>query len=140
MWGGKLLAGSLITGADFLGEAEGHVTQWFDGDRWFSVGYVFYFNVRDFVYTPASFLAIAFVATEVFRIIKEKAWYREKIKDCIPYILIAMLPFAWYLFLFNPSGIHHFFTNKACVVSAFGGMSMLVSMLQGSKKRNEENA
>ncbi len=131
MWGGKLLAGSLITGTDFIFEAENHLSQWFDGDRWFSIGYVFYFNVRDFVYTPVSFIALGFAIFTTIKIIKGKKTTIDNLLFCVPYIVVLLLPFLWYLFLFNPSGIHHFFTNKACVVCAFGGMSML-TMLAGS--------
>ena len=42
--------------------------------------------------------------------------------------IYGLLPFAWYLFLFNPSGVHHFFTNKACVTTAFAGLSALTRL------------
>ena len=132
MWGGKLLAGSLITGADLIHEAEGHVGHWFDGERWFSVGYVFYFNVRDFVYTPVSFLAFGFVLYAFIKLFKERKLNAGSVSLCVPFVVISLLPFAWYLFLFNPSGIHHFFTNKACVVCAFGGMSMMAKLQEQS--------
>lgn len=130
MWGGKLLAGSLITGTDFIFEAKSHLSQWFDGERWFSIGYVFYYNVRDFVYTPVSFAALGFIIYTMIRIIKGRNYTKENLLLCIPFIIVLLLPFLWYLFLFNPSGIHHFFTNKACVVCAFGGMSMLMMLAE----------
>ena len=132
MWGGKILAGSLITSSDFVHEAGGHVRHWIDGERWFSIGYVFYFNVRDFIYTPVSFLAFGFVLYAFIKLCKERKLNKDVIQICFPFAAISLLPFAWYLFLFNPSGIHHFFTNKACVVSAFGGMSMMAKLLEHS--------
>ena len=133
MWGGKILAGGLITGLNTLDQAGSHVFHWFDGERWFSVGYVLYFNVRDFVYTPVSFAAIAVIVFLFLKMMREKAFARllRSWRCYLPFLPLLLLPFAWYLFLFNPSGIHHFFTNKACVVTAFAGLSMLASMAYG---------
>ena len=130
MWGGKLLAGSLITGVNYIREAEGHVGHWFDGERWFSLGRVYYLNVRDFIYTPVSVVAFGFVAVLVVCIIRKRSGFMLVLPIMIPYLILAAMPFLWYLFLFNPSGIHHFFTNKACVVTAFSGMSMLITLLK----------
>lgn len=138
MWGGKLLAGTLITGVNYIREAEGHVGHWFDGERWFSLGRVYYLNVRDFIYTPVSVLALGLVAVLVVCIIRKRTGFMQVLPIMIPYLILAAMPFLWYLFLFNPSGIHHFFTNKACVVTAFSGMSMLVALLKSDNGSGHE--
>ena len=130
MWGGKILFGGMLGGLNSLQETGNHVGHWFDGSRWFSVGYVFYFNVRDFIYTPVSFVAFGFAIVLAVMILRKKALNWKMLQGCIPFLTLALLPFLWYLFLFNPSGIHHFFTNKACVVCAFSMLSMLAVCLR----------
>ena len=134
MWGGKILFGGMIGGLNSLQETGNHVGHWFDGERWFSIGYVFYFNVRDFIYTPVSFFAFGFALVLVYLILRKKALNEKMLTGCIPYLVLAALPFLWYLFLFNPSGIHHFFTNKACVVCAFSMLCMLAVCLRETSK------
>ena len=129
MWAGKLLAGSLLTGINYLEEANGHVGQWFDGDRWFSVGRVFYLNVRDFIYTPVTLLAFVYAALMGVVLYRNRGFLSALYLRALPFLLLAVFPFLWYLFLFNPSGIHHFFTNKACVVTSFSLLSMLAAFL-----------
>lgn len=139
MWSGKLLAGSLLTGVNYIQEAEGHVGHWFNGERWFSLGRVYYLNVRDFVYTPVSFLAFGFIAVLVIHLIcKKKKGFMWNLPSMIPYLILTVMPFLWYLCLLNPSGTHHFFTNKACVVTAFSGMSMLVTLLKSNNGSDHE--
>ena len=44
----------------------------------------------------------------------------------LPYCIAAALPFAWYVFMLDPSGVHFgLFGNKSLVVTAFAGLSGL---------------
>lgn len=81
-------------------------------------------NVLDIFFTPFMLLAIAF-----FVIIMIKAYKKYKIKKpdlkntlnrfILPYILIAILPFIWYVVLNNHSSLHYFYTNKALLGTVF---------------------
>lgn len=129
MWVGKIAAGTLLTEADHIGAAADHMTRWFGGEHWFSVCYVFYFNVRDFVYTPVSFAAMLLMAVLLYHFFRRSPGKALKSpvfwETALSYGLICLLPFAWYLVLWNPSGLHHFFTNKSCEAAAFGGLCFL---------------
>ena len=139
MWGSKLFVGWLFTGTDQLTAAGNHVFHWFDGDRWYSLSYVLYFNIRDFIYTPVTFLCIVFFLYCLFQIRKKrKTGAKLRWNQIWAFVLVAVLPFIWYLFLFNPSGMHHFFTNKACVVTAFSILSMLVSLFDDDVKERRQ--
>ena len=130
MWGGKILFGGLLTGNNFIREAGNHMGYWLDGERWYTVSQVFYLNVRDFAYTPVTLIGVGFVFVTAVSLLCHKRIDRKGISAGIPYLIVAVLPFLWYLFLFNPSGTHHFFTNKACVVTAISLMSMVVTIFQ----------
>lgn len=43
---------------------------------------------------------------------------------CAPYLLICIMPLAWYLFLANHSMVHAFFTYKAMAMSVFAFLCM----------------
>ena len=137
MWLGKLVVGSWITGLNYFQEADSHVGHWFNGERWFSVGYVLYYNLRDFIYTPVSLFALPWAGLLLIQILRSpyRASASALIAAALPYAILALLPFLWYLVMLNPSGVHFFFTNKALVVTAFSGLSMLVSLRELTRQR-----
>ena len=138
MWGGKLVAGTLLLGENFLGSSAEHMAFWFRNEHWYSIGHVIYINIRDYVYTPVSLLSFALAVYLLIRTLREKAFRWNTI---LPWLIPMLLPFCWYIFLLNPSGAHHFFTNKACVVVAFGGMAILAKMRENKwhGRRNSES-
>ena len=43
----------------------------------------------------------------------------DNLKDALPFLLIALLPFAWYLFASNHSYIHYWFTYRELIIFFF---------------------
>lgn len=131
MWLGKLIIGTLITGENLFLRASGEVSFWLFSEKSFSLFEMFYGNIRDFAYTPFMILLVLYVFVYIFLVLRKnkRLFSTASLHIVFPYILTAILPLLWYCFLFKPSGIHHFFTNKALAVSAFAGASMLVKLM-----------
>lgn len=131
MWLGKFAIGSIITGEDLFAEAMTHVSFWMGDDHTFSIPYVFYHNLRDFACTPVMAAALLLAVVLLALIIKRRRQFSgdragPALGVLLPYCIAAALPFAWYVFMLDPSGVHFgLFGNKSLVVTAFAGLSGL---------------
>jgi hypothetical protein len=47
----------------------------------------------------------------------------------LPYLIVAVIPFAWYLVTNNHASIHAPFTNKALAVTAFAVLTAFAEMV-----------
>ena len=68
--------------------------------------------------------------------IKKVEQIRVKIKDIFPYILISILPFAWYLVLRNHSAFHAFFTYRNWILTLLGVQMIVIKIAGYKKERN----
>lgn len=100
----------------------------------FSISQMLYLNIRRFINSPfvilmLIFLICCFVGLCV-KIYRKQFMIRDVLIFIMPFILIALIPFAWYMITVNHSSVHCFYTNKAMVVTVFAvccGMSCLSS-------------
>ncbi len=56
---------------------------------------------------------------------------RIKPDQILPYLLVLLMPFAWYMVMFNHSWIHYWFTYRTLCISVFASQCILLR-LQGA--------
>lgn len=141
MWSLKWAIAAAVTGEDVIGNALTALatrTSGFNLSKTvrYSLVQVERTNITDFLRTPATLLLLAFVIWCLLRLRRERERLRseevrrELLLTAMPFLLVALLPFLWYAFATNHSGIHHWFTSRACVVSALSGMCALSACCQ----------
>ncbi len=99
-----------------------HSTEGGIGDS-FSIGEMLYLNIRRFINTPfiivlLIFLVYCFVRLCI-KIRRKQIMIRDVLIILSPFLMIALIPFAWYIITVNHSAVHCFYTNKAMVVTVF---------------------
>lgn len=131
MWIGKWISNTVITGENGFIRAVDGVR---DNASHDPILAMLYGNIRDFLYTPVSILAIVLVFFLLIKIYRS----RKKVFDPGRAILLlaALLPFGCYFVLQHHSYVHHFFTNKELMVSSFAILSYLTSIAY--KNENEQ--
>ena len=134
MWAGKCVAATLITNENIIKNAIEQV--FIRSSETTSLGHTFTTkgiaidNFKFFANHPAFILAIVFCAYIVFVIIKKKNV--KAVISNIVMIIICLLPVVWFAVLKNHSGLHAWlFTYREYLISAFGGMCLLVKMSEG---------
>lgn len=141
MWGLKWIIAGVLTGEDVLGNALTALatrTSGFNLDKTvrYSLIQVERTNITDFLRTPATLLVLAFVVWCLFRLHRERECLQsqevrqELLLTAMPFLLVALLPMLWYAFATNHSGIHHWFTSRACIVSVLSCMCALSTCCQ----------
>lgn len=62
-----------------------------------------------------------------------------KIAQLLPFILISVLPYMWYIALTNHSGIHYWMTYRIQAVSLFAWLAISLKMLDFEEDKKIEN-
>ena len=139
MWAGKIVIGSLLTGDNLFKSAfESFETR-------------VSFEAQDIAITPLSvikrnvdliltkphiLLIMLVILYFIYKIIKNKTKItKNTFLKLIPYVLIFMYPFAWYIVASNHSFIHSFFTYRLLIVSVFALLSGVASILEIKKRK-----
>ena len=73
---------------------------------------------------------IMLLYTAITTILKKKEIH---LKNCIPFLLIMIMPFAWYIVTANHAAVHTWFTHKTLCIAALGYFCMLTSVTQEEK-------
>lgn len=134
-WASKWVVGSLILRENIMTNAIESVQI-----RTSSSGIEAFFsnigkNVSDFVSTPFIFLAAAFLLFVIIKTFIGKTGNKTDFNTfVIPYVIVAIVPFAWYVVLQNHSLYHHFFTHKALLGCVFALMIMAVDLYKNHSK------
>lgn len=102
-------------------------------------------NVIAFFRTPITLVLMVFIIVMVVLIIKQIRQKKVKLIDILeivfPFLIVAVLPFAWYTVTRNHSSIHFkVFTNKILVISAFSVMCCLIKIYNYIKNSSEKDA
>lgn len=141
MWAAKWGIGSWILQKNILADASETLAQRtapvFSDSRVMSTLQVIKANLREYVPLPYRLVVIGLVVGVVLCIVlypgtKTKVW---KFRNCIPFAIVALFPFAWYAVALNHSGEHYMFTFRALTVTVFAGSSMLMGLFDWGKKR-----
>ena len=134
MWAGKWLIGSLILKQNILAVAVGKLTERSsasaaDAGLIQNIRAALSANVRSFLHTPA---ALCFLVLALFLLFLLAKRIRARDTDIakilsvfFPFVILALIPIAWYLVTAQHAVIHHWFTNKALAVSVFAGLAGL---------------
>ena len=132
MWAGKWLFGSLILRKNILAIASDKVTERSsgDGNMLHNIHAALSANIKTFLHTPVSILV--FLLAVIFCIVLLRQLCRKQQTVCyaasviFPFLVLAVVPIAWYLVTSQHAVIHYWFTNKALMVSVFAGLAALV--------------
>lgn len=136
MWVSKWAVGSLLTGTNLFDNATTVFKQRTsstssDGLEHFGIYASVRANYVAFLKTPVTLLLILLFIYQVIRVLiafkRKQVSIKEIFMRAIPFVLLAFAPMVWYVFARNHSAIHYWFTNKACVVTAFAGLSILAN-------------
>lgn len=79
-------------------------------------------NMSKFFTTPFTVLFILYIIYSLFMIISKKKSFDYKV--AFSFLLMSLIPFAWYILAVNHSAIHEYFTCKTLVISVFALMCM----------------
>ena len=136
MWSLKWVIGSLLTKENVILDALKTIlfrTSHSNG----SVSYTFLstikLNVCTFFNTPLTLFFIGFCCYNLYKILKKvidkKTELNKILIMSLPYFMVSLLPFLWYLFTINHSAIHGWlFTYKALGVSLFSLLLLQVKI------------
>lgn len=128
MWAGKWILGSiLMPGSNTINEAlraiayrgsnsssQGMVTAM---DAWIK-------NLFIYLKWPVFLLFLGICCYLLVKIISNRNLHIKKLADSIPYIILCVYPYAWYVVATNHS-YEHTFTYRILVITAFSVLTML---------------
>lgn len=131
MWAGKWLIGSLILRQNVLSVAAGKLTERSAADAGLvqNIRAALSANLRSFLYTPVTLavllLGAALLLLLVISLRRKETSLSRTAAAFFPFVILAIIPIAWYMVTAQHAVIHHWFTNKALVVSVFAGLAGL---------------
>ena len=134
MWSGKWLIGSLLLGENVLALAAGKLSERSSGEVEGSLLQMIRAslsaNIRSFLHTPAALVLLILAAALLLQLIRGlrtgKAGPAQTGTLFFPFVILAIIPIAWYVVTAQHAVIHYWFTNKTLVVSVFAGLAALV--------------
>lgn len=132
MWAGKWLIGSLILKQNILSVAAGKLTERSSADAGLvqNIRAALSANLRSFLHTPATLAVLLLGAALLILLVKSLRRKQTNLTRTavafFPFVILAIVPIAWYMVTAQHAVIHHWFTNKALVVSVFAGLAGLV--------------
>lgn len=134
MWAGKWLIGSLILGQNILALAAGKLAERSSAGEvetglLQNIRAALSANIRSFLHTPATLVILLLAAFLLFLLVKhlrsrDLTWVQTG-KIFFPFVILALIPIAWYVVTAQHAVIHHWFTHKALAVSVFAGLAAL---------------
>lgn len=136
MWAGKWLISSIILRqnvlADAVSQAQVRVSSSY-GENHFSRVIVFMRNIGAGFIGVLVLAAVVFLLLTIFMLWRNRqslhvrSGWRELFLCMLPYLMICLIPFAWYSVFVNHSYIHIVFTYRAlaAAVCAWSGMCMV---------------
>ena len=61
--------------------------------------------------------AIAIICSAAYIFARKRKQFVQKLPYAIPLLILALLPYVWYMFALNHSGIHYWFTYRSQIVT-----------------------
>lgn len=139
MWAGKWLMGSLILRRNILTLAAAKLTERSstsaaDTGLIQNIRAALSANLRSFLHTPVTLvivlLVLVLVIVMVQKLLRHQTRFAPICQTLFPFVILALLPIAWYLVTAQHALIHHWFTNKSLMVSVFAGLTGLRKAVQ----------
>lgn len=134
MWSGKWLIGSLILKKNILSVAAGKLTERSAADAGIlgNIRAALSANLRSFLHTPAVLVVLLLGAVllilAIRKILKKQAALCQCAATVFPFVILAIIPVAWYMVTAQHAVIHHWFTHKALAVSVFAALAALAKV------------
>ena len=92
-------------------------------------------NFYYFTSVPIILVIVASIGYFIARI-KKVEQMKIQIKELLPYLVIGILPFIWYLVLRNHSSFHAFFTYRNWILTLLGAQMIVIKIAGYKKERN----
>lgn len=147
MWGMKWLIADAALQIGTIRLAFSSILGWTEAlggqSRFSGALYAISLNLREydpwFYSAVAAALVLADVAAFVYAC--RKTSLKRAAAGCVPFLFIALLPFAWYFVVQHHSGLHVVFTFRIVSVAgmAFGGMGLKLLRLGRDKSGRGQN-
>ena len=138
MWVSKWLVVQALTESDFLASVFSQIAFRINGSVNFvstSLDDVLISNYTAFFTTPVTLIVIILFAVLIIRIKRSHILNASAIVDTLlPYVVIGIIPVAWYTFAKNHSAIHFWFTNKSCIVTVMALLFALSDVVRQNKQ------
>ena len=91
-------------------------------------------NVQDGGVITWSKIALLVLVVVVILVLWKKLKDKKTVFACVPMLLVALYPYIWYLVMSNHSQIHFWYTYRAQLVTMFGGLVFIASILKTGQK------
>lgn len=92
-------------------------------------------NVQDGGLISWSKAAALILLVAIILVIWRKLKDRKTVLAYVPMLFVAAYPYIWYLVMSNHSQIHFWYTYRAQLVTLFGGLMFIVSILKEKQKK-----
>lgn len=137
MWIGKLIIGSILVNRNFFTSA----IEKFKYRSSFDVTYkkitifeVIKINLKHILIKPYIVLALLLIVYVIYKMIAGKFKFtKEKWLALIPYMIISIMPFVWYVVASNHSYIHSWFTYRDLMITIFALSSYIAYLFEKDK-------
>lgn len=93
-------------------------------------------NLKNYYTRPAIAILILFAISWIYLIIKHRK-ERINLKSIIALIVIALMPYVWYVVLSNHSNIHAWFTYRIQAITLFAILSAMLEPIEIKTKTEE---
>lgn len=111
--------------------------QWIEGFDYSDIVVRNLFGMFSYIIMSICFIVIVLLILNIYE--KRKNISVAKIYGCIPFVLVALMPFVWYKALGNHSYSHYFFTYRILTVTIFSILCMLIKVCDEEKDTEQCN-
>ena len=142
MWICKFILGTCLFGTEILKSSMNQIkirTSFETQYESITIKEIFKRNILKYNTKISLIIFALFLAYIIYKIIKYKIKFNKKmLLDLLPYLLICLIPFAWYVALSNHSYIHNSFTYRTLIITIFAGLSGIIYILEKNRRSKNE--
>lgn len=136
MWAGKWIIGSILLRKNIINDALAAIFNRTSSEDYGRKEAILK-NMSAMFETPIKYifllLILILVISLIIRMVKDKKIYLKNFH----YVIIAAIPFAWYMVLVNHSCVHFWFTYRELAIFIFAILVWLCKNLEECKKKTE---
>ena len=97
-------------------------------------------NVQDDGVISWSKVVLVILVAALILVVWKKLKDWKTVRACVPMLLVAAYPYVWYLVISNHAQIHYWFTYRAQIVTLFGILMFIQSILREKPKEAGDEA